>query len=322
LLPTEGRDARCAAIASTQFGLISVRQARENGLSADAVRHRTSGGLWDRILPGVYRIAGAPLSWHQRLMAASLWAPEAAVSHRAAAALWELEGIPPGPVELSTASARKARQAWITLHRVSRLERADITMSGPIPVTTPTRTIVDLCGVVDRNRVDPALDDALRRSLTSLPRLRWAAGRLGGSGRPGVRLLDELLRERRRGSPTSASRLESRVRTLLRLAGLPEPRAQWEVRQHGMLLGRVDFAYPEAKLAIEADGFQYHSGRIAWQRDRVRRNALTSRGWRVLHVTWEDLTARSDEIVMEILQCLDGRPDSPPPNQALNATVT
>jgi very-short-patch-repair endonuclease len=97
-----------------------------------------------------------------------------------------------------------------------------------------------------------------------------------------------------------ASRLEAKVAERLKQSDLPRPESQWEVRDGGRLLARVDFAYPEAKLAIEADGYRFHSGRAAWQRDRVRSNALTSRGWLVLRVTWDDLSRRSDEVAAEI----------------------
>lgn len=294
-----------ARIASRQFGLISLAQARDEGLSLGALHDRVHSGRLERILPSVYRVAGAPSSWQQSLMAVTVWAPEGTVSHRAAAALWELDGFLPGPVELSTKRGRKAPAGWITLHRASRLEEADITTARRIRVTTPARTVADLCAVVQRDDLEPALDDALRRGLTSLPRLRWTAKRLGGRGRPGARLLAELLRERGPGWTPPASRLEARVLALLRQAGLPEPSAQWEIRDNGILLARVDFAYPDSKLAIEADGYRYHSGRGAWQRDRVRRNAVTSRGWRVLHVTWQDLTFRPGEIAAEIRHALD-----------------
>jgi len=205
----ERRDQRCAAIASRQFGLISRAQALGEGLSADAIDHRLGAGRWERLLPGVFRIAGAPASWHQRLMAAILWAPRAAVSHRAAAGLWELEGCPSDRVELSTVSTRKSRVPWITLHRVGTLDRADVTSLGPIPVTTPTRTLADLCGVLNPDAVERALDDALRRNLTSMPRLRWAAQRLSGRGRPGAHVLRELIGQRRGDWTPPASFLES-----------------------------------------------------------------------------------------------------------------
>src|SRR2546430_2662991 len=135
-------DRRCAEVASTQFGVISLSQARENGLSRDAVADRVGLGRWDRIIPAVYRMAGVPPSWRQYLMAAILWAGKGAASHRAAAALWELEGFAPGPVELSMTGGRNPIREWITIHRTSRLHPADITKVGVLPVTTPTRTIV------------------------------------------------------------------------------------------------------------------------------------------------------------------------------------
>jgi very-short-patch-repair endonuclease len=61
-------------------------------------------------------------------------------------------------------------------------------------------------------------------------------------------------------------------------------------------------------VAIEADGYRHHSGKVAWQRDRVRRNALTIRVWRVLHVTWEDHEARPYEVVAEIRGALVKKP--------------
>jgi len=100
------------------------------------------------------------------------------------------------------------------------------------------------------------------------------------------------------------------VRRLLKQAGLPDPAPQWEVRERGRLLARVDLAYPETKVAIEADGYRFHSGRLAWHRDLARRNTLTSRGWQVLHVTWEDLTSRQDAVVSEIRAALDRGPTS------------
>ena len=93
-------------------------------------------------------------------------------------------------------------------------------------------------------------------------------------------------------------------------AGLPPPVSQYEIRDQGKLLARVDFAYPEAMVAIEADGYRYHSGKVSWQRDRIRRNALTTRGWRVLHVTWDDLQTRPDEVTSEIRVALEGAANS------------
>jgi very-short-patch-repair endonuclease len=306
---SESRDASCARIAAAQHGVVSRSQAWESGILKHGVQDRIRSGLWTVVLPGVYRLSGAPVTWEQELMAACLWAREgAAVSHRAAAAMWRLEGFLPGALEISTIRDLKAPAQRLTIHRVLNLDSSDLASLAGIPVTSPARTLLDLCGpriVNDRAVLEVAMDDALRRRLTSRPRLEWTLNRLGRQGRPGTKIMKQLLQERAPASGVSASELETRLIKTLRAANLPLPHCEYPIKDRGELLARVDLAYPEAGLAIEADGYRFHSGRVAWQRDRRRRNALTSRGWRVLHVTWDDLRARSDEVIEEIRKALE-----------------
>jgi very-short-patch-repair endonuclease len=81
---------------------------------------------------------------------------------------------------------------------------------------------------------------------------------------------------------------------------LPIP--QYGIRERGRLLARVDFAYPDIRLAIEVDGYRWHSGRAGWEHDLERRNKLTAIGWRVIHVTSSDLEHRFDNIVRVIAE--------------------
>jgi very-short-patch-repair endonuclease len=304
----ERPDQVCWRIASAQFGVVSRPQAWATGLTRDGIHDRVQRGRWQRMLPGVYRLAGSPETWYQRLMAACLWAGDGtAASHRSAAALWALPDFTSDLIELSTPRDLRARGGWPLLHRVTDFGPADIVLVVGIPVTSPARTLLDLSGLASllgRAIVEAALDDALRRGLTSLSRLRWTAGRVGGRGKPGTSLFKELLRQRSRGYIPPASELESQLVRGLREANLPPPRRQHEIRERGKLLARVDLAYPDSLLAIEADGYRYHSGRAAWQHDRTRRNALTSRGWRILHVTWDDLQARPQQIIDQIRRTL------------------
>ena len=61
-------------------------------------------------------------------------------------------------------------------------------------------------------------------------------------------------------------------------------------------MARVDFAYPELKLAIEVDGFAAHSTVDAFRRDRVRQNALVAAGWTVLRFTWPEVDACAPQV--------------------------
>jgi very-short-patch-repair endonuclease len=254
------------------------------------------------VLPGVYRTAGSPRSWHQSVLSACLWAgDDACASHRTAAALWGLEDVAWDGVELST--ARRVRRSGITVH-FAAIPTRDRARVESIPLTGVARTLVDLGAMVGKEVVEAALADALRRRLTSLERLRARLDDLGGKGRRGAAVLRSLLQEWDPKAAPPESVLEARLIRLLRRARLPEPVRQFEIRERRTLLARVDLAYPDVQLAIEADGYRFHSGRVAWQRDLNRRNALTSRGWRVIHVTWTDVTSRPDDVVTEVRRAL------------------
>jgi very-short-patch-repair endonuclease len=93
---------------------------------------------------------------------------------------------------------------------------------------------------------------------------------------------------------------------LLLRSGLPAIR-EFTVWDGGEFIARVDFCWPEARLIVEADGFRWHGGRRAWQRDRERRNRLTTMGWSVIQVTWDDLTRRPDALIDTIRSLLQPR---------------
>jgi very-short-patch-repair endonuclease len=69
----------------------------------------------------------------------------------------------------------------------------------------------------------------------------------------------------------------------------------------------VDFAYPDIRLAIEVDGYRWHAGRARWEHDLGRRNALTARGWSVIHVTSSDIERHPGKTVRVIAEALARR---------------
>jgi hypothetical protein len=150
-----------------QFGLIARSQALDLGMSSSALGRRLTSGEWVVRLQGVYRLATVPPSWEQDLMAVALWASGRAVaSHRSAAAAHELGGIQRRLVELSLPYSRRSPEEGIVLHRSTVMPRCDVAEWNGLPVTSPTRTLVDLGAVVDDEILEAALDDALRRRLT------------------------------------------------------------------------------------------------------------------------------------------------------------
>jgi very-short-patch-repair endonuclease len=293
-------------LAAAQFGLVSRTQAKALGLTNDILRRRLDSGRWESIHRDVFRIAGAPISLRQRMLAACLgWGPDALISFNSAMRLWELPGTwGDEPQHIIVDRGRRRSDYPARRHWLGPLPRGDITAKGPIPVTTVSRTFVDVAGCAPSEELEDALDDALRRRLTSIPRMRRqleAAGR-----RKRVAILRALLDARDPTTRPPESLLETKVARILRSAKLTGLVAQHNIVVEGHVIARVDFAIPTAKVAVEADGYRWHSDRAQWQRDLERRNALTNLGWRIIHITWDDLS-RPQAIIDQVEQALRAR---------------
>jgi very-short-patch-repair endonuclease len=128
-------------------------------------------------------------------------------------------------------------------------------------------------------------------------------------------VLQRLL-DRHPGQSTE-SELEGRVWRLLREAGLPEPRRQYEVRDRRRFVARLDFAYPSQMLAIEADGYRFHSSAKDWARERVRQNELVKLGWTIYRITWDDVIRRGQRIRDDIAMLLARLPSRRRPSDRL-----
>lgn len=233
-----------------------------------------------------------------------------AVSHRTAAAVWGADVAASRITDVTLVRPRSVRLGPrsddVVLHRSLDLTPDQVIRRHRVPVTEPHRTLVDLGAVVGPDLVEEALNSMISRKLVTAAGVRGALDRLAGPGRTGCGVLRGILErrsvpERRLGR----SALESRLLRLCRSAGLPEP-----VFQHEVFVGGqrrvLDFAFPELRLALEADGFEWHTQPDAFEDDRVRGNALELAGWRVLHFTWTQITRRPQEVIAVIAEALAG----------------
>lgn len=184
-------------------------------------------------------------------------------------------------------------------------------------MTAIDRTLLDLAGLLPRRRAAIALDDALRRGLTTIGSLDHCLWLTERRGRNGCGVLRDLVRERWTLSETPTSPLETVIFDLLVGSGLPTPALQYEVRDDkGSFVGRVDFAYPESKVIIEGHSKQWHWGVEAGSRDLARHNALAALGWTILYITWEDATRRRESTIARVAQLIS-TPETRPPEGAL-----
>lgn len=164
-----------------------------------------------------------------------------------------------------------------------------------IPVTSATRTILDLASVTEEEAVEIALDCALRRGLTSISYLRRRHEERLARGRRGSRTIAKLLVHRTATDKAPESALETIFFRLLREARVPLPERGYQVGPY-----RLDFAYPHLRLGIELDGYAFHSGKQAWENDLARQNYLVRVGWTLIRFTWHDVKARGGDVVAEV----------------------
>lgn len=296
-------DAELARIAARHHGVILGSEAIAIGLTPSGLTRRCKKGTLRRLHEGVYAVTSVPPSPKQTLFGACRWGGSGtAASHRSAGALWKLDGLELDVIEIST--PRRLNSKKVISHPTPPLPIEDLTEIEGIPVTKIERTLVDLGAVLSVASLEEVIDCALRRRLTTVSRLQLRVRT--DAGKRGIKKLRTVLAERDDKGRPSASAFETRLNRLLLDAGLPAMR-EFTIWDGGEFVARVDFCFPNSKLIIEADGFRWHSGRRAWQRDRERRNRLTAMGWSVLQVTWADLMQRPKETIERVGTLLQPR---------------
>lgn len=279
----------CIDLAAEQHGLVTRDQVRSLGLSDFAVRSRIGRGEWEPLGKRVLRVGATPDSWRQQLLALCLSVPGTVASHRSAGALYGLDGIRPREIEIVTTAVTTPKTGLSgKIRRTKYLPDEDVAPVQGIPSTVPGRTLLDLGGVVSPPTHLRAVEDALVRNLVTPAQLWEMLDRTGACGRPGTAALRSILTSLDLSRPPSESVLEKRCLQVIEAAGLQCPKRQWWVRLAADWNVRLDLAYPPRLIGIEADGFQFHSARPDFERDRLRQNALVARGWRILRFTSAD----------------------------------
>ena len=290
------------SLAGRQHGAITRQQALSLGLSSPTIVRRVSGGEWVRVFPGVYRLAAAPCTWEQTVMAGCLAAGRGAVaSHRSAGTLLGLPGVPRW-VEVTVARPRVVSVGGIIAHQARALPPEDVGKLSGIPATTPARTIADLARIYPATRVGPMLDYAMARRLVTRAQLEARA-----TGRKHDDVLRELLDARPATARPMGSEFEASLFRGLRDAGLPLPVAQYRVLMRDCSEVFLDFAYPDVMLAIEADSYLWHASLADWQRDRARNNEVVALGWSILPLTYDLVVHTPSEAARQVGRALQTR---------------
>jgi len=284
--------------------VLTFDQLRALGLGARAVQRRAKSGRLHRIHRGVYALTPASLlPRHGRWLAAVLaCGPDAVLSHRTAAALHDLRPTS-GAIDVTVPVGSAGRRAGIRLHRAKNLDPTELTIVERIPCTGVSRTLLDLAGVLTRRQLERTLDEV--ETIEAKDRIPLSTLLEHHPYAKGASTLKAILTEHRAGSTVTESEFEEPFLALVRQAGLPQPEVGYYIDPHdGGLLVKGDFVWVEQRLVVETDGHRFHGTRAAFESDRRRDQRLTAAGWRVIRITWRQLTERPHEVIGLLVELL------------------
>ncbi len=266
-------------------GVVTLAQARAAGLSKHAVSRRLRSGQWRRCSAGVYFADDRPFTDAARVRSAVWGYGERAVASGFTAAWWYgLTRYPPGIIDVTVPRDSDGRKRSGIRVRRRDLADPDIDELRGLRLTAYPLTVLEaaVCRRDGAKLMDAALQGEVE--LGSL----WRA-HLRNSGRYGSPAARQLLQGAADGTRSHAERLLLRI---VRSAGLTGWQTDYPVAGY-----RIDLAFVAAMVAVEIDGFAFHSDPDAFHKDRVRQNRLALLGWQVLRFTWLDLTEYPERVV-------------------------
>ena len=296
-------DRSALSIASRQGGVITTAQARECGLSRNAVRHRLSVGRWTRVSRQVFRLIELSEPEH-RLRAAIASLPDSVVSHESAAETHRIPRVRRGLAVVTVHSRTTHVFPDVTVRRSHDLLERHITVARGLPTTTIPRTVLDLAALLHPKHTERIVDDLITEKRLTTDHLGAVLDDVARRGKPGCTAIRAILGERGRGSERDATRLERTGLAILRDASMPEPILEFPIPWNPTR--RFDACFPLWQIAIEWDSRRWHQSDAAFEQDRERDRSALLHGWSVYRFTWKDVTERPEAVVATIQAAIAG----------------
>ncbi|HEY8583635.1 MAG TPA: type IV toxin-antitoxin system AbiEi family antitoxin domain-containing protein [Capillimicrobium sp.] len=265
-----------------RWGVVTRRQLLAAGLTERQVDWRVRTGRLIALHPGVYAVGHAALRPEGHWLAAVLSCGEGAdLSHRSVAYAYGIGPPVLGRIEV-TAPRRRRPRTDLLVFRNALHPQERTTLNG-IPVTTRERTVLDLAATRGRPAVDTALEHLARQrrfdggAFAALLELR--------RGARGAGILRAALDELHPATEETRSKLEARALALIAAHGLPQPAVNTR-----LLDLEVDLLWREHGLVVELDSRTHHLTPSAFEDDRRRDAKLLAAGYRVLRLTYRQVT--------------------------------
>ncbi|MDF3340428.1 type IV toxin-antitoxin system AbiEi family antitoxin domain-containing protein [Mycolicibacterium septicum] len=275
-------------------GVITRVQALSAGLSDDAISRRVRSGHWRRCAPGVFFVDDRPFTDSARVRSAVWSYGPAATASGLAAAWWHgVTRYPPKSVEVTVPRVSNHRKRDGIRVRRRDLPGSDIVERNGLRVTALPLSVIE--AATRRGGGATLMDAALQRHV-ELKQL-WGA-HLRNKGRHGSPAARILLLSAADGARSEAERLLVKLLRRNKITG-------WKAN-HPVAGYKIDIVFPAARLAIEVDGWAFHSNADDFVNDRHRQNIISLLGYQILRFTWLDLTEYPDRVLAEIRNALLG----------------
>ena len=285
----------CAASA----GVVSTAQLASLGVGDHALRRLVATGALVRESRGVYRLAAYRLGFEQRLQIARRTG--ATFSHETAGCLWGWDRFADSAIHITVRRGRLVSvPSWVKIHESRQDLKASTVERRGATVTTPLRTALDLgARPISEDEYRQFLNHCLVDRLFTIRSLERYALENAWHAR-GVKRLRAAITE----LCEIDSVAEAELVRALRKAGLAPPATQFELRDGGRFVARIDLAWPAQRVALELDGYRHHSDLRSFVHDRERGNRIVALGWALLRTTPSAVRARPDVVVSDVKAAL------------------
>ena len=266
------------------------------GVTRHQIARRLCSGFLVEIHRGVYLVGVVPSAHAHEMGALLACGPTAVLSHRSAAALWGLHRYPASaPVHVTVPPGRSVTRPRIQVHRAA-ISRGDVRLREGIRVSSPPRTILELAADVDLVLLEFVVAEASYRRLATDAELRDQVER--NPGKPGVRRLRRVL-DIPGGPQRTRSSGERRLLRALRENEINGFEVNAKIDGY-----EVDFLWRDLGFVLELDGWDGHSGSVAFERDRLKVAKLEAAGLTVMPVTGRQLRDDLDGVLDRLRRAL------------------
>lgn len=288
-----------AELAERQHGVVSRDQLRLLGASEARIDQAIASGRLYPIFWSVFGVGHAGVGRLGRMLAATLaCGAGSVVSHGTAAALLGFWERFPSDINIIAPVEAGRKIPGVRRRHTPPALAQDAQVVDAVPCTGPSRTIVDVAGIVREAALRRTIEQAAVQGMLNVPEIDAI---LAGPRRRGSRVLRLVLGDWRRYSPATQVRsvMEAMLLSLLSRHGAPAPECN-EILEVGGARFEVDFLWRRQRLVVEADGARYHDNPEAEARDLRRDALLRAAGYRIWRLRWDDLARRPEATAAEL----------------------